>query len=686
MDFLGSKKYLAFVILGIILVFTAIVYSPVKDYEFINLDDDMYVVNNKLIRDVSPEGIVNILFGPNKTKGTRITLLSFAIDYSIDELNPRVYHIHNLILYLLGIVIVFFFIRKLFDRYDIAVLVAVLFAVLATHVESIAWVTERKDMLYLIFYFLSLLAYLKYLDGSKNAIVWIILSFIGFYLSFHSKVAAAPLPIILVLIDYYKKRKLTWKLVLEKVPFFIFLAIYVLRYTSGGAVSSIPGQLDQTQMGEILSPTSAYVFKDKFFLASFALIYYVKMFFYPSPLYFIHPYPLKDNALLPVEYYYSFFSAIILVSFIIILIVKMKSKNKREWIFGLLFFLTNLALYFHFVDIKGIVVVADRYTYVAYVGLIIILSSSILHLLRNKKKLIRFIALPLLVGLYLGLLTQHSIATVNSVKTWKNSETVYTDLLSKNPNVSVAYNNRGIIYLGEEKFDMAIQDFTKAMEIDPKMFYAYNNRGAVYMKKQMYQEALADFQAALQISPADMKAQYNLSKCHLLMRNYHEGLRSYDLLIKEHPEMARAWNDRGKIKNDLTLFANALYDLNKAIELDPNLVEAYNNRGISKASMGDYEGALTDFNKALELDPDFSDAYLNRGNTFIIQQKYSLALEDYNMAIQVDPENGFAYLNRGSCSYELKDYKAACDDWDKALSYGVEQAEDLLTKFCEKKN
>jgi len=684
MDFLGRKKYLAFIILGIILVFTAIVYSPVKDYEFLNLDDDVYVTNNKLIRDVSPEGIVNILFGPNKTKGTRITLLSFAIDYSIDELNPRVYHIHNLILYLLGIIIVFFFVRKLFDIYDIAVLVAVLFAVLATHVESVAWITERKDMLYLIFYFLSLLAYLKYLDGSKNAIVWIILSFIGFYLSFHSKVAAAPLPIILILIDYYKKRKITWKLVLEKIPFFIFLAIYILRYSSVGAENSISGQMDQSQMGEILSPSSAYAFKDKFFLAAFTLIYYVKMFFYPSPLYFIHSYPLKENALLPVEYYYSFFAAIILVSILIVLIVKIKSKNKREWIFGLLFFLTNIALYFHFVNIKGIVVVADRYTYVAYIGLIIILASSILHLIRNKKKIIRFIALPLFIGLYLGLFTQHSIATVNYLRVWKNNKMLYTDLLSKDSTVSVAYNNRGITYLEEEELDKAIYDFTKAIEFEPNMYFAYNNRGAVYMKKQMYQEALADFQNALRISPNDMKAQYNLSRCHLLMKNYHEGLRNYDRLIEQHPEMAKAWNDRGKIKNDLTLFSDALYDLNKAIELDSNLYEAYNNRGISKASLGDYEGALSDFNKSMDINADFAEAYLNRGNIFAMQKKYNLALDDYNMAIKINPENGLAYLNRGSCNYELKDSYSACEDWTKALSYGIQQAEELLTMFCEK--
>ena len=88
----------------------------------------------------------------------------------------------------------------------------------------------------------------------------------------------------------------------------------------------------------------------------------------------------------------------------------------------------------------------------------------------------------------------------------------------------------------------------------------------------------------------------------------------------------------------------------------------------------------------MDINPDFAEAYLNRGNTFIIQQKYTLALEDYNMAIKINPKNGFAYLNRGSCNYELNNRLSACEDWNKALSYGVEQAQDLLTKFCEKKN
>ena len=316
MNLLKEKKKIAFIVLGLTLIITALIYLPVKDYEFLYFDDDTYVTENKSITDISPQGIIQILFGKENNQHPRLTILSFAIDYAIDGLNPRVYHLHNLLLYLLGITVLFFFIQKLFRRYDFAVLLVLLFAVLSTHVESVAWISQRKDMLYFLFYFLSLLCYLKYIDNEKNSIVWIVCSFLFFFMSFHSKVAALTLFPTLFLIDYLRKRKITWKLLLDKTPFILLFLYFLIMFSfDNGAKDNIE------PANQALTSSIFYSFKDKIYLASFSLIYYLKMFFYPHPIYLIHPYPEKENGLFPPEYYYSFFILIVLISALIILFV-----------------------------------------------------------------------------------------------------------------------------------------------------------------------------------------------------------------------------------------------------------------------------------------------------------------------------------------------------------------------------
>jgi tetratricopeptide (TPR) repeat protein len=684
MDFLAKKKKISYIILACILIITAIIYLPVKDYDFINLDDDLYVLENKKIQDISSDGIIKILFSPNKTKGTRLTILSLAVDYAIGEYNPRVYHLHNLILYLLGIVALFLFIKKMFKRNDFALLVVALFAVLATHIESVVWISQRKDVLYFLLFFLSLFSYLLYLDHKKNAILWLILSFLLFFLAFHAKVAAASLPLILFLIDYYKKRSFSWRLFLEKIPFVIFFLLYFFRYSSSTPIP-VTDDMDFKQMQDVLSSQGFFAFQDKFFLASFALLYYLKMFLYPHPIYFVHPYPIKEAGLLPSEYYYSFFAMIILGSLIVYWIYKSKSKNKREWIFGLLFFLVNIALYLHFISIKGIVVVADRYTFVAYVGLIILLVSWILHLMESKIKAHKHFWLPLLLFIYSGLFIQHTIVSFKYIKVWENNEKLYSDLISKNNTVFVAYNNRGIAYFNKKEVERAIADFSRAIEINPNIAYVYNNRGAAYILQDNYNKALADFQKSLQLNPNDIKAQFNLSKCHLLLNNYHEGLKAYNIVLEKDSLNDAAWNDRGKLKNELGMYHDALYDLNKALEINPDLEFAYNNKGISYARLGNFKKAIQNFDKAIEMDNNYADPHMNKANVLAMQKKFTEAIQAYNIAISLNPNNPYAYMNRAACYLELNDLDMACPDFKKAEQLGLQDATQMLKKHCEKK-
>jgi protein O-mannosyl-transferase len=682
MDYLENKKWLHYIILGCIIFLAGLLYSPVLDSSFLHFDDDSYVIENEMIRDFSPQGIKRIFFADDHSRLPRLTLFSFALDYSLDGLNPKVYHLHNLILYLLGILILFFFVKKLLKRNDIALLVVLLYSFLATHVESVAWIAQRKDMLYFLFYFLALIFYLYYLENTKRKYLFILLTFIFFACSFHSKVAAAPLPFVLFLIDYFKKRKLNWRLIVEKLPFIIYLLYYILHFSFSTEVPQIHDE--SMQMQQVYSSFGIfYTFIDKIFLAAFSSVYYLKMFFFPYPVYLIHPYPEKNQGILPQEYYLSAVFLLILIFFLVIFIRRMKKERKSFWIFSLSFFMLNIGIYLHFISIKGIVVVADRYSLVAYVGLLILLASIIVGFAKSKVKKHRKILLPLSLSLYLFLLFHHGIAASNYVKVWKNDESLFSDLISKNNKVYQAYNNRAIYYYKNTEYHKAIGDFSQAIRINPYISYLYNNRGVVYLEIDDYEKALEDFQLSLELKPNDNKTILNISKTYSLLNRNEESLQAFNDLLEEEADNFSALNDRGRILNELDKPLEALDDLNKAIAINPNFSFAYNNRGISYSKMGDFENAMKDFENAIATDPTYADPYMNKANVLGMYERFTEAIAYYDKAIALQIDNPYAYMNRAACYFELNNLDMACKDWKAAEKKGVIEATDIIQIHCK---
>jgi tetratricopeptide (TPR) repeat protein len=681
MDYLENKKSLHYIILGCIIFLTTLLYLPVLHNSFLHFDDDTYVVENEMIRDFSAKGIQQIFFAPDPSQTPRLTLFSFSLDYAIGELNPQVYHLHNLLLYLLGIIVLFFFVKKLLKRKDIALLVVLLYSFLATHVESVAWVSQRKDMLYFLFFFLALLFYLFYLENTKRKYLFLLLTFFFFACSFHSKVAAAPLPLVLFLIDYLKKRKFSWKLVLEKIPFILYLLYYLLDFS----ISTAAPQLNQEsmQMQEVYYSFGIfYTFIDKIFLAAFSMLYYLKMFFYPHPVYLIHPYPEKMQGALPSEYYISAVLLLVIITLLIIIIRKLKTEQKSLWIFTLGFFLLNIGLYMHFISIKGIVVVADRYSLVAYVGLLILLASIIVGFAKSKVKKHRKIYFPLSLSLYLLLLFQHGISASNYVKVWKNDESLFSDLISKNNKVYQAYNNRGIYYYKNKEHLKAIDDFSQAIRINPYIHYIYNNRGITYLEIEKYNQALEDFQRSLEIKPDDNQSKINISKLYSLMNRNEESLQAFNEVLEKDANNFSALNDRGRILNELDKPLEALNDLNKAIAINPNFSFAYNNRGISYSKLGDYEKAMKDFEKAIATDPTYADPYMNKANILGMHNRFAEAIDYYDKAIALQIDNPYAYMNRAACYFELNNLEMACKDWKTAEQKGVVEAREIIQEHC----
>ena len=268
------------------LALTVVAFHGSLNNGFTNWDDDDYVTDNQLIRQLSLQNIQR-MFSPATLVSANyqpVTILWLAINYALGKLNPAVYILTNLLLHLLNVLLVFLFIRKLAGNDRIAGICAVIFGVHPMHVEPVAWITGRKDVLYTFFFLSALLSYLRYREkhGREKAVAYS-LACILFALSLLSKSAAVTLPFILLLVDFYQKRKFTAAMLLEKAPFLIG-AILI-------GILAIQGQESQGTLDE----GAAYPIMGRMLIACYSYMFHIVKFFVPVKLSAFYPYPPRCN-------------------------------------------------------------------------------------------------------------------------------------------------------------------------------------------------------------------------------------------------------------------------------------------------------------------------------------------------------------------------------------------------------
>ena len=332
--------------IGVALLFTLIAYIPSFTADFVSWDDGDYVTSNTMIRSFS--NFNDFFTTPVQGNYHPLTMMSLALNYAISGDNAWSYHVLNVLLHLLNVFLVYLFIMALSKGNSIiAFTVAMLFGVHPMHVESVAWVAERKDVLYSFFFLLGMIYYLKYLDKISRESYFIILGL--FVLSLASKPAAIVFPGVLFAIDFYRQRKFSMMLILEKIPFILLSGIFIFLAVHG-----------QTKVGAV-DTANVFGMGNRIFFATYAyMMYFIKMIL-PLNLAPLYPFP-AINLPLPVTY---FISPIFIIATAVLCYFTW--KKDREITFGFGFFLINLLLILQ-LKIVGSAIIADRYTYIPYIG------------------------------------------------------------------------------------------------------------------------------------------------------------------------------------------------------------------------------------------------------------------------------------------------------------------------------
>ncbi len=617
-------------ILSAILLLTIIVYSNSLSNGFVNWDDGENVYENIYIKELSSDNIKAYFTKALIGMYTPFVYISYAIDYKIGGLDPRVYHTTNLLLHLLNITLVFFAIRMLTQKVEIAAIVALLFAIHPLNTGAVAPVSTRGGLLYSLFFLAAFLSYIRYLKNDFR-LRYLILALVLFLMALLSKSAAVVLPLVLLLTDYYCKRKFDTRAVAEKIPFFVLSLIF--------GIMTFVFREDAGHLG------SQYVFSvfDRIFLVGYSLVFYLFKALIPIKLSAYYPYPVKIDGLLPLWFYLTPFA----VAAFIFLIYKLQNF-RRKLIFGSLFFLINLILVLKILPMGG-EIVCDRYAYLPYIGLFLIIgwaySWGVDRFYRSAGWIKYFLIIAVVV--YSMAL---SVVSYERNKVWKDSLTLFNDVLEKHPLVDVAYNNRGMVKFElENDHSGAMADFNKALELNPWNALAYYNRGNAKMKQKDYEGALAD----------------------------------YNLAIELYTRHSMSYNNRGTVKIVQKDYAGALADYNLAIAVDPNNFRAYYGRGNLKTIQQDYEGAAVEYSRAIALNSDYAEAYRNRGNALMMQERYGNAFADYSEVLRLTPNNAGVYFNRAWSRWFGADKNGACADWHRSFELGTKEAAAIMQKNCK---
>jgi tetratricopeptide (TPR) repeat protein len=632
------------------LALTVIVYLPSLFNGLVNWDDNGYIFN-PYVNDLSPAGIVKIFSVYFLGNYHPLTLISLGIDRLIGGNSPFIYHFTNLLLHLLNTFMVFLLVKRLTKNNLLAILTFILFGVHTLHVESVAWIAERKDVLYSFFFLVSLTIYTIYASGRKG--VYYGLSLLCFLLSLLAKGQAVVLVAILPFIDYVMDRK--WssvKVLSEKIPFFFLSLVFSwLAFRAQEAVSTLHFE--------------SFPLSERFAFASFGAVQYLIKSILPFNLSAFYPYPpkLADGSI-------PFFYWLFIISLPVLFIGSyFLFKRSKIYAFGISLFFISLLPLLQLIPV-GEALMADRYFYIPSIGLLLCFAYCLLEL---KNTWIRYAVFIFFVLLFSSL-------SFLRCRVWKDSLTLWDDVISKYNYSSVAYSNRGYTYSNLGQTDKAIDDYSKAIELFPNYADGYYNRGIIYANLGQRDKAIDDYSKAIELNPTFPDEYYNRGIAYSNLGDWDKAISDYSKAIELNPKYAYAYNNRGVIYANIGQWDKAVADYSSAIGIEPNLSRAYSNRGIAYAKTEQWDKAIADDSRIIEIDPNYSAAYDNRGLVYASLGQWEKAIADYNTAIGIDPQHTNAYFDRGVTYASLGQWDKAIADYTLAIKVNPNRAKNFYNR------
>jgi tetratricopeptide (TPR) repeat protein len=609
-------------IFGLGLVLAVIVaYQPAWHAGFI-WDDDYYVTGNKLLS--APDGLRRIWFSfDSPSQYFPLVYTVFRMEYALWGLNPTGYHWVNILLHATNALLVW----RLLRRLDLsgAWLGAALWALHPVQVESVAWITELKNVLMCFFFLLTLLAWIGFVgEQSRRRWNFYALALVFYALALFSKTTACTLPAALLLILWLKGRPINRQRLAQIVPFIMLgigmglLTVWIERYHIG-------------TRGEFF----AMGVMERILVASRAVWFYAGKLFWPVNLTFSYP-RWAISASDPLAYLWL----VVTVGFGAAIYYARRYVGRSVGV-AALFFISTLSPILGFIMLYtfNYSFVADHYQYIASLGPITLVTAGIVGLANSLKRRNPWLERALWVGLLLALGT----LSWRQARVYRSVETLWTDTLQKNPNCRMAHNNLGTALLKKGSVDEAISHFQKALEIKADRAAdraeAHYNLGSALFQKGSVDEAIVHYQMALQIKPDYALAHINLGTALLKKGSVDEAIVHYQMALQIKPDSALAHINLGNVLLQKGSVDEAIAHFQNALQINPDNTEAHNGLGSALLQKGSVDEAITHFQKALQIKPNNAEAHYNLGNILLKKGSVDEAIVHYQTALQLKPNN-----------------------------------------------
>lgn len=593
-----------------VLALTFLAFIPALNNGFVNWDDDYNLANNTNTALLTWDNIVKIFSEPVIGNYNPLPILTFTIERALFGLNPTVYHVNNVLLHLVCV----FFIYRIFRSLNLSALAAgagaLLFGIHPMRVESVAWVTERKDVLFGAFFLAALWFYIQYVKtGYARKYFYAALGL--FFIALFAKIQAVSLPLTMLLVDYYFRRPLQFKLVVEKWAFFSLslaiglVGIYFLR--------------DQGSIND----TTTYTFIERLLIGGYSLGVYLAKFVFPYTMSPLYPYPAK----LPTEVY--FIGPVAVLAILGFSYVAFR-KDWRPYLFGTLFFLFNVMFVLQVVG-AGQGFLADRFTYIPYAGLMFMVAWAGQSLLKEKEQVGK-------IALYGfgGLMAIYMVMTWNQNKIWTDSDTLWTHVLKYSDKTPLPFRNRANYRRDQGRTEEALADYNSAITLKPDGAL-YNSRAKLYFNLKKYDVALEDYNRAIALDSTEGEYFINRGAVFALSNN----------------------------------LPKALEDFNKGLALTPDHANGYKNRSLIYQSFGQWENALSDITKYLGMHPEDADLWYERGRIKNVLNKPSEAIPDFDRAIQLNNKQGLFYYEKMKSLLLMGQKASAMEVYTIVQQFGV---------------
>jgi len=601
------------------------VFLQTADHRFINFDDPGYVTENPRVKGgLTGENVAWAFSATAMSNWHPLTWLSHMTDVQLFGLNPRGHHLTSVFLHVATTALLFFLLAQITGAPWQSLFVAALFALHPLHVESVAWVAERKDVLSGFFWFLTLLLYARYVERPGH--VRYLLALLSFAAGLMAKPMLVTLPVVMLLLDGWPLKRFTWgearegaapknslaALVIEKIPFFLLAAM-------SSAVT-----IHAQHAGGALKTLEAAPFGPRLANAPVAYATYITKTFWPLDLALLYPFSSSIPA-------WRIVGALVVLGLVTVGLLRVRRRHPYM-LAGWCWFLVTLLPVIGLVQVGG-QSMADRYTYIPLTGLFIMVGWGIPDLLQGLRY--RQVLLAVLAG---SVLFASAALTWRQLGYWKGNLSLYRHTLDVTTGNYLILNNYGIALAQEGRLDEAILQYQEALRIWPNSANAHVNMGAALAHQGKYAEAIGHYNEALRRIPDYALAHGNLGKALASLGRLDEAIAHYDEALRLDPSLADVHLNLAILLMQAGMRDEASQHYEAVLRLEPYSVKAPINMGIAMARQGKLDEAAGFFAQALRIDPASVEAHFNLGVVLARQNRVEEAAHHFSEVLRLKPD------------------------------------------------